>query len=90
MARRLLVAGWPVIVDAAFLRRAERDDFRALAAELGVGFEILHTEAPADELRRRIAGRRGDASEATLDILEKQLAWFEPLDSGERAHCLPD
>lgn len=85
LARELLAAGWPVIVDAAFLRRAERTAFRALAEELGVGFAILATEAPAAELRRRIGARSGDASEASVAILEKQLSWFEPLAASERA-----
>ncbi|MDP2809315.1 MAG: AAA family ATPase [Rhodocyclaceae bacterium] len=85
LASTLLAAGWPVIVDAAFLRREERAAFRALAAELGVGFGILATAAPTEELRRRLMARSGDASEATVAVLEKQLTWFEPLDEGERA-----
>ncbi len=78
LTRQLLAAGWPVIVDAAFLRRAERDAFRALAAELGVGFEILYCSAPAAELRQRVSARQGDASEATTQVLDKQFGWFEP------------
>jgi len=85
LARTLLAAGWPVIVDAAFLRREERATFRALADELGAGFGILATAAPAEELRHRVMARSGDASEATVAVLEKQLTWFEPLDDGERA-----
>ena len=85
LAGELLAAGWPVIVDAAFLRREERAAFRALAAGLGAGFGILVTEAPVAELRRRLAARSGDASEATAAVLEKQLSWFEALDEGERA-----
>jgi aminoglycoside phosphotransferase family enzyme/predicted kinase len=84
LARALLAAGWPVIVDAAFLRHAERSAFRALAEELGIGFAILAAEAPVEELRRRIEARSGDASEATVAILEKQLDWFEPLTASER------
>jgi uncharacterized protein len=89
LARELLVAGWPVIVDAAFLRRAERGAFRALAAELGVDFAILATEAPVDELRRRLGARSGDASEATAAVLDMQLDWFEPLGADERALMRP-
>jgi aminoglycoside phosphotransferase family enzyme/predicted kinase len=85
LARDLLVAGWPVIVDAAFLRRVERATFRKLAAELGAGFGIIATAAPAEKLRRRLTERSGDASEATAAVLEKQLEWFEPLDEDERA-----
>jgi predicted kinase len=86
LARDLLAAGWPVIVDAAFLKREERTSFRALADELGAGFNILLAEAPAAELRRRLVARSGDASEATIAVLEKQLEWFEPL-TGEERPC---
>ena len=87
LARQLLLAGWPVIVDAAFLKRAERDSFAALAAELGIAFAILATEAPPEELRRRLLARSGDASEATVAILDRQLEWFEPPAAEER-RCL--
>ena len=85
LARGLLATGWPVIVDAAFLKRAERDSYAALAAGLGAGFSILACEAAPDELRRRLLARSGDASEATVDILDRQLAWFEPLGAAEQA-----
>lgn len=85
LAGDLLAADWPVVVDAAFLRHEERAGFRALAAGLGVAFGILATSAPAAELRRRLMARSGDASEATVAVLEKQLAWFEPLDQAEQA-----
>ena len=85
LAREILVAGWPVIVDAAFLRRDERAVFRALAAGLGAKFGILATTAPVAELRRRLTARRGDASEAGVAVLEKQLARFQPLDEDEQA-----
>ena len=86
LAEELLRAGWPVIVDAAFLKRAERDSFATLAVERGVGFGILAPEAAPEELRRRLAARRGDASEATADVLDRQLAWLEPLGADERRH----
>ncbi|MFA5124188.1 AAA family ATPase, partial [Zavarzinia sp.] len=87
LSRELLAAGWPVIVDAAFLKRAERGEFAALAAELGLGFSILATEAPPEELRRRLLARNGDASEATVAVLDRQPGWFEALDEAER-RCL--
>jgi aminoglycoside phosphotransferase family enzyme/predicted kinase len=83
--RALLAAGWPVIVDAAFLRRAEREAFRQLARELGVEFSLWHATARVDQLRERILSRSGDASEATVDVLEKQLGWFEPPTADENA-----
>jgi aminoglycoside phosphotransferase family enzyme/predicted kinase len=85
LAGELLDAGWSVIVDAAFLRRRERDAFRALAAARTLPFAILFCDAPAAELRQRVAARRGDASEATVAVLERQLGWLEPLDAAEQA-----
>jgi uncharacterized protein len=89
LARSLLVAGYPVIVDATFLKRHDRQLFRQLARELSVPFAIADLYAPADELRRRIIQRANegcDASEATLDVLERQLVYREPLTADERAH----
>jgi aminoglycoside phosphotransferase family enzyme/predicted kinase len=85
LAESTLAAGWSVIVDAAFLKRAERNDFRALASRLGVPFAILAPVASPDELTRRIGARQNDASEATLAVLAQQLQWFEFLGADEPA-----
>lgn len=84
----LLRAGWSVVVDAAFLRHAERDRFRRLAAERGVPFEILAPQASLQVLRERILARQQqglDASEATLAVLAQQMQWIEPLTAEEQA-----
>ncbi|RLJ68221.1 bifunctional aminoglycoside phosphotransferase/ATP-binding protein [Sulfurisoma sediminicola] len=87
LAGLALGEGWSVIVDAAFLRRDERDMFRALAARHGAAFAILAPQASAAELAGRVDARRGsgDASEATLAVLERQGAWLEPLGADEPA-----
>jgi predicted kinase len=90
-ARGLLQDGWSVIVDAAFLREAERQSFAELAQAEGCPFHILACEAPVHELRRRITARQAvgnDASEATLAVLEQQLGWLEPLSANERGFTL--
>jgi aminoglycoside phosphotransferase family enzyme/predicted kinase len=82
LARTIITAGLPAIVDAAFLQRAQRAQFRALAAELGVPFVIFHCRAAPALLRQRIqrrAAERRDASEADLVVLEHQIAGEEPL-----------
>ena len=92
LAGLLLRAGWSVIVDATFLRRSERDAFRALAKELGLAFEILAPQASAAQLRQRIQARSAlgrDASEATLDVLEQQMQTLEPLGADEQAIAKP-
>ncbi|HWI81127.1 AAA family ATPase [Ramlibacter sp.] len=90
-ARDLLLAGWPVIVDAAFLRRGERDVARALAEELQVPFAILHCEAPPEVLQQRLLARRDDASEADSSVLARLAQAAEPLAPDELACVLrPD
>jgi aminoglycoside phosphotransferase family enzyme/predicted kinase len=92
IAREIIAAGFPVIVDAAFLRRADRDAFRNLAREAGTPFRIVSCEASEAQLRERILGRDargGDASEAGIPVLQRQIETQEPLDAGERACLLP-
>ncbi len=93
LARPILTAGWSVAIDAAFLRRAERDAFRALARETGAAFCILAPQARPEQLRERILARLAkgrDASEATIEVLEKQRAWIEALADDERNFLLTE
>jgi len=90
-ARTALLAGYPTLVDAAFLRQHERAAFRELAASLGVPFAILHCHARPDALRHRIEQRRRqgrDASEADVAVLERQLATHEPLTPTEQRDAI--
>ncbi|RYF16534.1 MAG: hypothetical protein EOO30_10560 [Comamonadaceae bacterium] len=89
LARIALRAGFPVVLDAAFLRRDERAAARALAVQLGVPFKILDCDAPPEVLRARLAQRRGDASEADAEVLAALAAAAEPLDADERAAACP-
>lgn len=89
LARLVLQAGWPVVLDAAFLREDERAQAQALAAAQGVPFSILGCEAPPDVLRQRLAARQGDASEADGFVLEKLRAAAQPLRPDERALLEP-
>jgi predicted kinase len=86
-ARAALAAGVPAVADAAFLRRTERDRFRALAHDCGARYALVACEAPADTLRARVAERHAagrDPSEADVDVLERQMLWREPLAADER------
>lgn len=83
-AEAVIRAGMPAIVDASFLRRRDRDTFRRLAQRLGVPLAILHFHADDATLRRRLAARRGDASEAGLAVLDHQRATQEPLEPDEQ------
>jgi predicted kinase len=91
LAREVLAAGYPVVVDAAFLRRADRDRFRALAAGLGAGFQIAACTAPEAVLRARVIVRQrsgADASDAGIEVLESQLRGVEPLGGDEWVHAV--
>ncbi|MCM2328846.1 MAG: AAA family ATPase [Lysobacter sp.] len=86
LAGEVLDAGWPAIVDAAFLKRAWREMFREFARVRGVPFVLVACAAPEEVLRERVARREReghDASEAGLAILERQFASIEPLATDE-------
>lgn len=86
LAKELLNTGWSVIVDAAFLKRAERANFHLLATQVGIGFSILAPQSTPQQLRARVAARLEsghDASEATIEVLEQQMRFIEPLDEHE-------
>jgi aminoglycoside phosphotransferase family enzyme/predicted kinase len=88
LAQEALRAGFPVVVDAACLKRAEREAFRAIAERLAVPFTVLDFHAPLEVLRERITqrlARADDASEAGLAVLEHQLAAREALTPAEIA-----
>ncbi|MBL8324768.1 MAG: AAA family ATPase [Rubrivivax sp.] len=86
-----LQGGWPVLLDATFIRRQARDQARACARQHGVPFVILRFTAEPQTLRARIRQRRAaglDASEADEAVLESQMLALEPLQPDERAHTV--
>jgi hypothetical protein len=89
LGKKVLNAGYSVIIDAGFLQLWQRQMFRQLARERNVGFTILDLQAPIEELRQRITDRwkkHKDPSEATIEVLELQLSKHQPLTSEERCH----
>lgn len=90
LAQDVIDAGFPVIIDATFLLRAERDRFKELAGTLGVPCIVLHCEASAAELHTRLRERQvpgRDPSEAGVEVLEYQLVKQEPLQPDEFDDC---
>lgn len=82
---------WPVIIDATFLLRAERDRVQQLALGLRLPFLILDCSAPDTVLRQRVAARDQQAetiSEAGSDVLRDQLHNHQPLEADELKHCI--
>ena len=84
LADEALGSGWSVIIDAAFLKRTDRERFRQLAFRHGLPYSILACTAPIETLRERLRQRLGDASEATLDVLDWQQRHIDPLTAEEQ------
>jgi aminoglycoside phosphotransferase family enzyme/predicted kinase len=74
VAAALLGAGRAVVLDATFLRPELRARAEAVARAAGAPFHGLWLDAPGAVLEARVTGRRGDASDADLDVLRAQLA----------------
>ena len=76
-----LSAGRTVVADAVFADPAERAAIAGVAAAVGAPFTGLWLEASPDVLAARIAARTGDASDATVEVLRRQLGYaLGPLD----------
>jgi predicted kinase len=87
----IINAGYSVILDAAFLKRSQRDIFRHLAARLGTPFIVLDLQAAVEILQKRVLQRQmknQDASEAGIEVLETQLRAQEPLAQDELPYVL--
>jgi hypothetical protein len=73
-ARIVLVAGAGVIVDAVFSTSEERRDIEAAARSAEADFTGLWLNADEATMVARVEGRRGDASDATADVVRGQIA----------------
>lgn len=92
VAKTIAEAGYPAIIDATFLERAQRDAFAQLAQARSVPFLILDFVAAEATLRARIIERQRrqqDASEADIAVLEHQLRIQEPLQTEELTFVVP-
>jgi uncharacterized protein len=88
VARLGLEAGWPMVIDATFLKESQRAAFVQLAKTLGCPFHILFIECDAPTMRRYLrerAAQGGDISEANEEVLEAQLQKLQPLTAVESA-----
>lgn len=77
-AATALGAGYSAVIDAVALREEERHAFAAVAGTAGVAFTGLWLDAPAETMMARLGERTGDASDASGEVLARQLS----LDSG--------
>jgi uncharacterized protein len=71
-ARTALSAGHSVVIDAVFGKESERLAAQALAGELGLEFQGIWLQGKTEVLKRRVAVRVHDASDATPQVVETQ------------------
>jgi aminoglycoside phosphotransferase family enzyme/predicted kinase len=70
-----LRAGWPAIADAVFAQPGERERMARVAASCGVPFDGLWLSAETGVMERRLAERKADVSDATVEVLRRQMAY---------------
>lgn len=88
IARRVLDAGYPVLVDATFLKQRHRASFIELACVFDVPVFLLDFHTTARQLSERVRKRAtdpGQSSDANAAALVRQLANEEPLTPDEAA-----
>jgi uncharacterized protein len=82
----LAQSGYRVILDARYHRASARGEAVGRARAAGLPVRIVHCMAARAVLHDRLLHRRGDVSDATAELLEDQLARFEPIGDGEQGH----
>lgn len=77
-AEAILSEGGRVLVDASFSTEANRRRFLDLARQWGAPVRFLFCHADPTVVRRRLEGRRGDASDAGWSIYVQAAEHWEP------------
>jgi aminoglycoside phosphotransferase family enzyme/predicted kinase len=79
LAEELLFEGKRVLIDATFREQSHRRLFLDAARRWAIAGCLIHCQADPDVVRDRLAGRRGDASDADIAIhAEIARRWEEP------------
>lgn len=84
-----LRAGYPVVIDATYLKQAQREAARKIAEELAMPFLILDCHAPEAVIAQWLEQRQqagNDPSDATLAVVQAQQANREPLTENEQSY----
>jgi aminoglycoside phosphotransferase family enzyme/predicted kinase len=74
-ARSALRAGYSVIADAVHAHPSERAAMSALAEQTGARLHTFWLDAPREILFERVANRKNDASDATPQVVERQMSY---------------
>jgi aminoglycoside phosphotransferase family enzyme/predicted kinase len=79
-----------IVLDATFLTRAQRDSAREISLSSGVPLVFMHTVAPDEMVRERLAARMAaaDTSDARWDTYLAQQERFDPLDDVDSQRLL--
>lgn len=89
-ARLALAAGHSVVVDGVLSKPLERSAIEDLAGSTGAVFKGLWLEAPPDTMRARVTARRGDASDATAVVVDRQLGYDSGVITWTRLDASPE
>ena len=84
----LAAIGFPVILDAKYDRTSLRQRAIDKAKSNGIPLQILHCSAPISVLKERLSQRTRDISDATPDLLDKQIAATEAFTTTEKNYLL--
>jgi predicted kinase len=76
IARQALAGGQSAVADLGFMTRAQRNRFRARAAEYGVALEEVYVIAEREARRSRVRQRNLDASR-TIEVGDAMFDWAE-------------
>jgi aminoglycoside phosphotransferase family enzyme/predicted kinase len=85
-ADEILLDGGRALVDANFRQEGQRQLFLDLARRRGVPVQMLRCTASIEVVRQRLAGRRGDASDAGWSEYQKLASEWEPAGESTRRH----
>ncbi|MDP7078884.1 MAG: AAA family ATPase [Candidatus Undinarchaeales archaeon] len=78
-----LKSGQPIVLDACFGKRWQRDLARTTALRYGAPFLCVEVTCPLSELKRRLASREADGtdvSDGRLEIFEEHRRKFEAIE----------
>ena len=90
LAHLALHSGFGVVLDATYLKQAQRAAAAQVAEQHGVPFLILDCNAPDAVIASWLAQRQAeglDPSDATLDVIAAQQLTREPLTAQEQPYC---
>lgn len=83
LSQTIIEAGYPVIVDATFIKSDLREAFRIVAEKRNIPFSIVYTTSSSLAVRERLSARKGDASEAGYIQYQDQMKAFDEFSDKE-------